>query len=98
MSSTSYSFFFSVFWSDLDPAHSASNGFVIAIFTSTSLTEYGFLPIKQTVRIKGMYHHIDKLSNLPSPLIADDVYEIIMKVFLLDSPSGSSFPVLFPLN
>ena len=32
-------------------------------------------------RIKVMYNHVDKRSNIPSPLIADDVYAIVMEVF-----------------
>lgn len=31
-------------------------------------------------RIKVMYHHVNERSGLKAPLIADDVYEIIMKV------------------
>ncbi|KAL8481170.1 hypothetical protein ACS0TY_027094 [Phlomoides rotata] len=30
-------------------------------------------------RIKDMYNHISERSRLKAPLIADDVYEIIMK-------------------
>ena len=39
--------------------------------------------------IKVMYNHVDKRSNIPSPLIADDVYAIVMEVF--NSLSFSSF-------
>lgn len=31
-------------------------------------------------RVKDMYYHVNDRSGLKSPLIADDVYEIIMKV------------------
>ena len=40
-------------------------------------------------RIKVMYNHVDKRSNIPSPLIADSVYAIVMEVF--NSLSFSSF-------
>jgi hypothetical protein len=31
-------------------------------------------------RVKDMYFHVNEKSNLKAPLIADDVYDIIMKV------------------
>lgn len=37
----------------------------------------GFLGI---FRVKDMYNHVDERSGLRAPLIADDVYEIIIKV------------------
>lgn len=33
-------------------------------------------------RIKDMYNHVSERSGLKAPLIADDVYEIIMKVLI----------------
>ncbi|CAA2963672.1 ribonucleoside-diphosphate reductase large subunit-like [Olea europaea subsp. europaea] len=39
--------------------------------------------------IKDMYNHISERSGLKASLIADDVYEIIMKVFAL--PAGHAF-------
>lgn len=32
-------------------------------------------------RVKDMYYHVNEGSGQKAPLIADDVYEIIMKVF-----------------
>jgi hypothetical protein len=36
--------------------------------------------IRSLYRVKDMYFHVNDRSGLKSPLIADDIYEIIMKV------------------
>jgi len=41
-----------------------------------SLNGYGF-----QCRIKDMYYHVNERSGLKAPLVADDVYKIIMEVF-----------------
>lgn len=38
--------------------------------------------LTQLYRIKDMYGHVSERSGLKAPLIADDVYEIIMKVLV----------------
>jgi hypothetical protein len=49
-------------------------------------------------RIKDMYYHFNERSGQKAPLIADDVYEIIMKViilpFLLSNRQGCGLCIL----
>lgn len=49
---------------------------------SRCISDYGFMCVDfdGIFRVRDMYSHVNERSGLASPLIADDVYEIIMKV------------------
>lgn len=55
------------------------------VFSDWRTVLFGFLDLYVDFllccfRIKDMYNHVNERSGLKAPLVADDVYEIIMKV------------------
>lgn len=64
---------------------SFSETYVTVLFSSTPAGQFDYPPCNLVLstclcRVKVLHTHYDERSGLMAPLIADDVYEIIMKV------------------